>query len=477
MRKYTLSYVLMTIAVTISAGLIHQSLPPDEYPTDSVFHVAIVGRGVESGAVPGGDLLKGVKAAMDDTGLSADKISGTDRRTISVLTKGLDDNNDPDRARRIARKLSEDPSVLAVIGHSSTDTTHEAAQIYAQAGIPLIIPLATAHIVALREPSEEVKAASRLADSQMVQAPEMRLPNCLRLAPDDDEVQAPAIALLVISRRFARAFIVIDSKNGTTYSRNLAQRIEALLQEALNRSNSDSSNTKLELKTKETYENTDQKSTIDRIVKVLKLDQNDVIIFCGYKDEAIPFLADLAQAYRNRSPTNTNWPAVIGSDACENLEVNSEGFRVYRAQPIDVPAFGANPPLWKPGNALKRIADAAQPNKPSMSAPLIYGYDAVQILAKAIDKCKGKNSISRRCVLDSLTQTPVFPGSCFPYTFRDGDVVPSDFYMLYSQEVARRDFVPKGGATQQLCQQANNAHERCMIPLPRINQFLAEACP
>lgn len=63
---------------------------------------------------------------------------GIQGRGLQILV--ADDENDPDVAEQIAVSLSEDKSVLAVIGHQSSDTSIAAAPIYQKAGVVMISP-------------------------------------------------------------------------------------------------------------------------------------------------------------------------------------------------------------------------------------------------------------------------------------------------------------------------------------------------
>lgn len=54
----------------------------------------------------------------------------------------VDDGNDPDKARDRAAELAADPLVLLVLGHFSPETTAAGAQVYAQAGLTVVSPVA-----------------------------------------------------------------------------------------------------------------------------------------------------------------------------------------------------------------------------------------------------------------------------------------------------------------------------------------------
>ncbi len=52
----------------------------------------------------------------------------------------LDDGGDPAAAVKQARMLALDPAVVGVIGHLRADTTQAASAVYAQEGLPLLVP-------------------------------------------------------------------------------------------------------------------------------------------------------------------------------------------------------------------------------------------------------------------------------------------------------------------------------------------------
>ncbi len=63
------------------------------------------------------------------------------KRLVIVLA---DDRNQPDFARKIAKRLAEMPNLLGVIGHGGSDTTLAAADIYKQNQLVTIAPLSSA---------------------------------------------------------------------------------------------------------------------------------------------------------------------------------------------------------------------------------------------------------------------------------------------------------------------------------------------
>ena len=58
----------------------------------------------------------------------------------SVELVAFDDGADPVKAVEEARKVVADPDVVAVLGHFRGDTTRAAVEVYAEAGVPLVVP-------------------------------------------------------------------------------------------------------------------------------------------------------------------------------------------------------------------------------------------------------------------------------------------------------------------------------------------------
>ncbi|MGD1865083.1 MAG: ABC transporter substrate-binding protein [Phormidesmis sp.] len=84
------------------------------------------------------EILRGAAQAQDDINRGGG-IDGTPVRLILV-----NDGNDPETAKTIASNLIEDPSILGVVGHYSSDVTLATAPIYAQGELVTITPVSTA---------------------------------------------------------------------------------------------------------------------------------------------------------------------------------------------------------------------------------------------------------------------------------------------------------------------------------------------
>lgn len=64
---------------------------------------------------------------------------------VPILVAVADDGNQIDRARAIAQQFGQNPQVMAVVGHNTSDVTLAAAPIYQQSGLTMISPTATAN--------------------------------------------------------------------------------------------------------------------------------------------------------------------------------------------------------------------------------------------------------------------------------------------------------------------------------------------
>lgn len=71
---------------------------------------------------------------------------------LKVDLQVFEDGKDAEEARALARRIAADPAILAVIGHATTSTAVAAGEVYAQSGVPVIAPRATAPEVTENNP-------------------------------------------------------------------------------------------------------------------------------------------------------------------------------------------------------------------------------------------------------------------------------------------------------------------------------------
>jgi ABC-type branched-subunit amino acid transport system substrate-binding protein len=306
------------------------------------------------------------------------------------------DCREPETARLIARKIHSNPRVLAVLGHSTSGTTMEAGPSYADAGIPLIMPLATA------------KPASLYA--WPATNGERRLPNYVRLQPSDDLTQAPAIAYVIRRLNPQRVFFLVsDRYMAGLYSTQLETEVARSLKELA----------PVSVHVAEDDEET--ASTVQMMAGA-----RDVVFYSGSATHAKQLIPKLSAAYNKTAPENR--PALVLPEACDGFEreFHQSGFRIYRTGPLETSAC-------RPDDGhreyLSRIPGLSTAGLPIAT---LYGFDAVNLVSMAIRKC-GSTAISRTCVLNQLRNSRAVAGICGGYSFREGENVLSGYHVFWSE--------------------------------------------
>jgi len=88
------------------------------------------------------EILRGVAQAQNDVNQQGGiKQDGT--RTL-VRVQIANDDNDPEMAQQIAASLVDNPDIMAVVGHNSSDSSIAAAPIYQKGGLVMISPTSVA---------------------------------------------------------------------------------------------------------------------------------------------------------------------------------------------------------------------------------------------------------------------------------------------------------------------------------------------
>ncbi|MBD2353417.1 ABC transporter substrate-binding protein [Tolypothrix sp. FACHB-123] len=84
------------------------------------------------------EILRGVAQAQDEM----NRGGGIDGKLLQIAI--ANDDNDPTQAQQVATQFVKDSSILAVVGHNSSNTSIAAAPIYQQGGLVTISPSSTA---------------------------------------------------------------------------------------------------------------------------------------------------------------------------------------------------------------------------------------------------------------------------------------------------------------------------------------------
>lgn len=92
---------------------------------------------VDNDAPTAQEMLRGVAQAQNHFNSSG----GLNNRLLEIVI--ANDGNKPEKSQQVAQELIEDNSILAVIGHNSSDATRAALAEYEKAGVALISPTST----------------------------------------------------------------------------------------------------------------------------------------------------------------------------------------------------------------------------------------------------------------------------------------------------------------------------------------------
>lgn len=304
---------------------------------------------------------------------------------------GYDDGGSPAYARQRAQLLLRDPRVLAVVGHATSGTTRQAGWLYAQGGIPFLMPIATARN-AIYRPGENPETSEPLL-------------NFLRLPPPDDRVQAPAIAYLIRKvLGLTKCCLVLDeSPNAVEYAKPLYDALDSLLANEIVHHASTSS--------------TD--SMITQVADDAHDLKADVVVFIGYGVTADRLMGTMRRRYANVDLAKR--PVVVLADGARNKVLDPSGFQVYLTFPLrDLSEYACDA---KDGPILAKSVSTPEDQSYQM-----FGYDAVLILADAVDHCV-EEGISRRCVLDYVRNLGLFHGACVAYNFSAGENTIWPYYV------------------------------------------------
>ncbi|NER24103.1 MAG: ABC transporter substrate-binding protein [Symploca sp. SIO1C2] len=87
------------------------------------------------------EILRGVAQAQNQFNISG----GLNGRLLELVI--ANDGNEPDKSEKVAQELEKDPSVLGVIGHSSSDASKAALVEYEKANLAMISPTSTSPLL------------------------------------------------------------------------------------------------------------------------------------------------------------------------------------------------------------------------------------------------------------------------------------------------------------------------------------------
>lgn len=331
-----------------------------------------------------------------------------------------------------ARRIRDDPDVLAVVGHSYSGTTRAALPIYEQAGIPVMMPTATSPYVMYK--FDEHGAWPNFSELENREAPYPRFRNAFRLIPSDVPSQVEAIEATTRKSlklkpeeepnpqpdsaepaKRPRIMLVCDvtKRNGANvYTQPICQ--------SLLRDSTGHSIAKYIARYREyDVDTVDVWAMVTEIHAVMRSETSKQIVFVGYPELARMLLEELTE---RSNPVSDNMKSYtfIMSEACLSNELLQFGATLYVTSPFNRSRVEQCLPQLKQIEHDKNVVLSAEG----------YAYDAIVILAKAANQCKTKNQLGRECVLDYLQLNgDNLPGKCESYWIGNGERKAAPYYV------------------------------------------------
>ena len=383
--------------------------------------IAVVGDGVPSGVIAPRDhpVNNAQGRAMWDGAQAAFCKSPSCEllRTYAELVP-RDDRGSVQIAGQIAEVLRADPRTIGVIGHATSGTTRAAAWLYAEAHVPLLMPIATSPY-AIFPPARNrefdagaIGGLSTASVSVWDQGRGTPLRNCFRLPPNDEKFQVAAVKYLITERlQSKRVYLLRDvSEDSGEYSGPLFSGLERLLGPLV-----------------VCKRRIDRESTnLFLVAESIRGYKADTVVLAGYGTTA----QEMFHALRGVFPPDRRFaggPRVVLTDGCKTEEVDPTGFEAYVTFPLP------EVPLALPATASEdlKILHQVIENKKKQSYE-IYGYDAALLLGRAFSRCQSAASI-RGCLSDQLRKADDLSGVLFSYGFdANGENEQAPYYVYSS---------------------------------------------
>ncbi|WP_445301480.1 ABC transporter substrate-binding protein [Microcoleus sp. MON2_D6] len=247
------------------------------------------------------------------------------------------DDNAPDQAKTVARKLIEDQDIIGVIGHNTTKATESALDQYQIAPLAIISPTST---------------GTSLKSNVF-----------FRTVPNDKKT-AEKLAIYAIENNYKQ--VGIANNPNSTYSKSITQEFQTFFEDK-NKGRSvvgDPINLSY--------------SALDASGVVSKMYDNQVKAFVLLPDtETISVVNEIASAQQRLSQQGTKKLPLLGADALYNPKIFEAGDAV-EGLVLAVPWFAEEP------NSKKFAGEAEKRWKGRVSWRTAASYDATQAFIKAL---------------------------------------------------------------------------------------------
>jgi hypothetical protein len=398
-------------------------------------------------------LKAGVEAAL--AAPFTNEANSPDRIVVSnyVEFEPRSDQDSQDKAEAAAREIRRDPDVLAVIGQAASGTTFAALPLYAEAGIPVIIPNATSPYVLYRHSFDPNSSSPRTIDLDYSLP---RFSNAFRLIPSDVPDQAHAMELTIKkvwhemvpgeNRGRAKVLLVCDATEDSgagIYSKPICDYLDAS-----------------ENKNEGGYDvvgRTDlDKRVVASVLPEIHATDPNFIVVASYSSLARLVLQVWREDNEKRprtQPKNAQHaePRFIMPDACLSPELLKSDARIYVTYPMNPRHIDGCPSketfrraiscqkekqLGKPQTDCEPIGSEQARAQQMQSSPSIdetdemFAYDSVIILKSAVKQCIEEQDLNRACILRYLNNHhDALRGICETYHVEHGDRQNAYYYV------------------------------------------------
>jgi hypothetical protein len=414
MNRQSISGLLGLVLVALGIRLPFLKSPETEQPDK--FLIYVTGKGLDGSGYSDpvcAQQQQQTSACAMARGVHAAFLSEQFQRLRTFVDyREADDHGRPDDAKKLASRLGDDAHVLAVIGHSYSDTTAQAVPLYAAAQIPLLIPIATSPAVGYDLPPS-------LGDAP-THGMSPHFQNVFRLIPNDRIGQAPSIAYIVRKLRASAPLnvaVLADLSDNEPYTKSLEGELLKRLPDA------------------ETGE-------VDKACKDDKDALSQSCLHWGNQGqppmapELLIFVGTGKSGKRFLNQSILDHDALLGhlryllvTDGAKNVDPIAMQQWVRTSIPLllTFPTKQIDktklPPIFKP------LGDALLPSGSQSYEE--YGFDSMLLISIALGRIMdSKEQISRRRLVKELGQIDTMTGATNIFIFHEGENVHPD-YSIY----------------------------------------------
>jgi branched-chain amino acid transport system substrate-binding protein len=339
---------LICMTAALLAGCPKQSERPSEQSTGSMsgrlpdIKIAAAAPITGSQADVGNDLINGIKLAVNE----ANQAGGLLGRKIDLQI--VDDAADPKEAVSVANKLAAQQDIVGLVGHMNSGTTKPAAEVYNQAGLPVVMPVPTNPEITQRG-----------------------FNNLFRIPPTD-LAQGVAGAKFALAKLGKKRFAIIHDK--TDYGKPLAEVVRKTV---------DAQGGQVVAFEGITEGDKDFRAVLTKV----KQAKPDVLYFGGIYNEG-----GLIAKQANELGLKVQFLSADGCYSSKFIALAGKGASEGAIMSFIAPPAGANP-------AMKQFASRFIAKYGAINAFAPNGYDATKVLLEGI---KRANSTDKAAIIKAL---------------------------------------------------------------------------